>query len=510
MTETHTDPTTRSQPYDGDSHGPDFEVPASYSSGATQSSGAWWAGPDGRATQEAPAASSAPAEQASSPYAAPTGSLGYGSSYDTGYGQAPGYGTPSYGATQSAYAPAYDPFAPPTQPPAPEQPATAKGGPAWGRRAGALALVLAVALGSGTAGAAISQAFDDDAAPVAAAAAPATTGSSTSTTTTAPTQSLAQVAAKVTPSVVSVSFTSSAGQGEGSGVVLTADGQILTNNHVVAAAANGGEITVKFADGKTAKASILGRDPSTDLAVIKAQNVSGLTPATIGKSSDLHVGDTVLAIGNPLGLEGSVSAGIVSALGRSVQIPAEEEQQQPDSMFPGQGQLPQTSTGSGGTTLKGAIQTDAAVNPGNSGGALVDAAGRVVGINSAIASLSSGSGESGSIGVGFAIPIDTAMKVAEQLAKGETVQHPILGVTITDATNGSAGAQIGTVTNGSGAAEAGLQSGDIITSVDGSSITDSDDLTATISTHSVGDQVTVTYTRDGQTRTATVTLGSSD
>ncbi|NHC44369.1 S1C family serine protease [Motilibacter aurantiacus] len=491
MTETHTDRTTSSQPYDGDSHGPDFEVPASYSSGAARSSGAWWAGPDGRATQQR--------EEQASAYAAPGQSLGYGSSYDT----------PAHGATQSAYAPAYDPFAPPAQPPAPERPATARSGPAWGRRAGAAALVLAVALGSGTAGAAISQAFDDDTAPVAATAAPAASGSAASTTVTAPTQSLAQVAAKVTPSVVSVSFTSSAGQGEGSGVVLSSDGTILTNNHVVAAAANGGQITVKFSDGKTARATILGRDPSTDLAVIKAEGVSGLTAASIGKSSELHVGDTVLAIGNPLGLEGSVSAGIVSALGRSVSIPAEEEQQQPDSMFPGQGRLPQASAG-GGTTLKGAIQTDAAVNPGNSGGALVNAAGEVVGINSAIASLSSGSGESGSIGVGFAIPIDTAMKIAAQLEKGETVQHPMLGVSAADSTTGAAGAQIGSVTEGSGAAAAGLQSGDIITAIDGQPVTDFDDLSATISTHSVGDRVTVAYTRDGQSRTATVTLGSSD
>ena len=464
------------------------------------STGAWWASSDGQTSRGPqppygtgqPAAASQPAASQPAPHP-----LSQGASSQT---------TPPVGG--SAYP--YNPYALPSASLA--QPSVAPAAPArgttWVRRGAAAAVLALVAVGSGTAGAAISNGFDDSS-PATSASAPAFAQTSNQApATTAPVQSLAQTAAKVTPSVVSVSFTSNAGSGEGSGVVLTTDGQILTNNHVVAAAANGGTITVHFSNGKSATATILGRDPSTDLAVIKAQNVSGLTPATLGSSSSLHVGDTVLAIGNPLGLEGSVSAGIVSALHRSVDIPAEEEQQSPQQMFPGSGTQSQTT--SSGTVLKNAIQTDAAVNPGNSGGALVDAAGRVVGINSAIASLSSGSGQSGSIGVGFAIPIDTAKTIAAQLAKGQSVQHPVLGVSISDSTNGSSGALVGSVSAGSGAAKAGLARGDVITAVDGTSVNDADGLQAQVAGHQPGDKVQVTYTRGGSSSTVSVTVGSAD
>lgn len=213
--------------------------------------------------------------------------------------------------------------------------------------------------------------------------------------------SLADVVAAVRPSVVSVAVSNGSSAGEGAGVILGSDGLILTNNHVVASAADGGTITVTFSDGTAAKATIVGRDPSSDIAVIQAQGVSGLTPATLGSVDDLAVGQTVLAIGNPLGLDESVTSGIVSALNREIQV--------------GGGSSGGTS-GRGGsttTTLKDAIQTDAAINPGNSGGALVDDGGRVVGITTANASVSGTS--SGSIGVGFAIPIDTAYTVAQRL-----------------------------------------------------------------------------------------------
>jgi putative serine protease PepD len=482
------------------------------------SGGAWWVGADGTATTGP-----------GSPYgfgdASRSGGSPYGPTYGAGYGTTPSYDSAGYSSAAGGHVPSGapgDPYATTTLPPQPVQPRT---GTPWFRRGAAAAVLAVVALASGTAGAAIANEFDNKAAtPVAAGG--TTPAAQTSSDTTAPaTQSLAKVAAKVTPSVVSVSFTSSAGAGEGSGVILTSNGQILTNNHVVAAAANGGSITVKFSDGKSASAKILGRDPSTDLAVIQAQGVSGLTPATLGSSSSLHVGDTVLAIGNPLGLEGSVSAGIVSALHRSVDIPAEEQQQSPQQMFGnpfgGLGGSGGSGGGSGsdgsgssasssGTVLKNAIQTDAAVNPGNSGGALVDINGNVVGINSAIATLSSsGSSESGSIGVGFAIPIDTAKVIAQQLAKGQSVKHPILGVTIADPTNGSAGAQIGSVNAGSGADQAGLKKGDIVTAVNGTAITDADALQAAIANHQAGDVVTLTYTRNGSQHTARVTLGAS-
>ena len=510
---------------------PQPHSPDDSSSGA---SGAWWVGADGRATG-GPQPYAFGSEHPRYGAAGTSGTSGTSGTEQqlpgsSGHPFASSGGTGWPGGTHPFAAHANDPYAPHSADPYAAQtsdayattafapPTPTRAGTPWFRRGAAAAVLAVVALASGTAGAAIAGSFGDHDATQVAATGTTTAAQASSTTTTPPTQSLAQVAAKVTPSVVSVSFTSEAGSGEGSGVVLTPDGQILTNNHVVAAAANGGSITVKFSNGKSAAATILGRDPSTDLAVIKAKGVSGLTPATLGSSGTLHVGDTVLAIGNPLGLEGSVSAGIVSALHRSVDIPAEEQQQSPQQMFPGypfgsggSGGSGSSSSSTGGTVLKNAIQTDAAVNPGNSGGALVDVTGKVVGINSAIATLSSSSssGESGSIGVGFAIPIDTAKVIAAQLAKGEAVRHPVLGVTIADPTNGSAGAQIGSVVSGSGAARAGLLKGDIVTAVNGTAVTDADSLQAAIANLQPGDTATLTITRDGASKTVKVTIGSS-
>jgi putative serine protease PepD len=280
-------------------------------------------------------------------------------------------------------------------------------------------------------------------------------------------------------------------------VILRSDGHILTNNHVAAVAANGGTIQVRFADGKTASASIVGRDPSNDLAVIKADGVSGLTPATLGSSTDLHVGDTVLAIGSPLGLEGSVSSGIVSALHRTVDLGG-------DSSGSGAAAAP-------AAVVTDAIQTDAAINPGNSGGPLVDDSGRVVGINTAIASLGSSGGtdtQSGNIGVGFSIPIDQARTIADQLINGQKPSHAQLGISVSDATTG--GAQVGEVTANGGAAKAGLQTGDVVTEVDGNPVADADALVAVVRSHKPGDTIAVVYARNGERRTAQVTLDSSN
>jgi putative serine protease PepD len=221
-----------------------------------------------------------------------------------------------------------------------------------------------------------------------------TTTHASTVAATSSTQLLAKVAAAVQPSVVSVLVTLPNGTEEGSGVILSASGDILTNAHVVADAGSG-RITVTFSDGKTATARVVGSNTNKDIAVIKAEGVSGLTPATLGSSSTLHVGDTVLAIGSPLGLEGSVTSGIVSALHRDA---GKENGASSDS-----------------SALNDAIQTDAAINPGNSGGPLVDASGRVVGISTAIATTSS---DSGSIGVGFAITIDNATAVANSILSG--------------------------------------------------------------------------------------------
>ncbi|XVU24578.1 trypsin-like peptidase domain-containing protein [Actinoplanes sp. CA-054009] len=353
--------------------------------------------------------------------------------------------------------------------------------------AGAAAVL--IALGAGGVGAATALAFDDD------GSAPKVQTANSSTTQVVDRSSLASIASAVQDSVVSITTDS----GEGSGVVLTKDGYIVTNNHVVATA-QGSNVTVIFADGKKASATIVGTDARTDLAVVKVSGLSDLKPATFGSSAKTQVGDTALAIGSPLGLEGSVTAGIISAKDRTIQSSSEDEQQQQQSPFGGQSQQQSGST----TTMSGLLQTDAPINPGNSGGALVNVSGEVIGINSAIATQGS---SSGNIGLGFAIPSDKAKQVAEDLMAGKKVSHPALGVSVADAENG--GALVSQVTAGSAAAKAGLQQGDVITSADGKSIGDSDDLVGAVQGGSVGQQMTLEYTRDGAKKTVTVTLAES-
>ena len=308
--------------------------------------------------------------------------------------------------------------------------------------------------------------------------------------------SVEQVAAKVLPSVVKIEVTGPQEAGSGSGIILSSDGQILTNNHVVELAGDSGKISVSFNDGTSAAAKVLGTDPLTDTAVIQAEGVSDLTPATIGKSADLKVGEGVVAIGSPFGLESTVTSGIVSALNRPVDV---------------------GSDGQGNSTTYPAVQTDAAINPGNSGGPLVDLDGNVVGINSSIRTTgtSSASEESGSIGLGFAIPIDEVLPIVDQMVKGETPTHARLGISVSDvaAKAGSGaevtqGAEIQDVSDGSTAANAGLAKGDVITKVDDTLITGSDSLVATIRSYRPGDKVTVTYDHDGSTKTAELTLDS--
>ena len=301
--------------------------------------------------------------------------------------------------------------------------------------------------------------------------------------------SVAAIAARLLPSVVTVNVSSAQSDATGSGVVLRSDGYILTNNHVVADAADGGAVTVTFAYAKgDVPATIVGRDPVADLAVIKVK-ATGLRAATLGKSSNLLVGDPVIAIGAPLGLSSTVTSGIVSALNRTV---SSQENSQLH-------------------VIGGAIQTDAAINPGNSGGALVDSRGAVIGINTAIASTSGSGG--GSIGVGFAIPIDLARSVAEEIIRTGHATHPYLGVNLDSITADSAkqsgltqGAIVTGVQAGSPAAKAGLRFHDIITKVDAVSVESADELIVTLRTHRVGDVVTLTFVRDGKTHTASITL----
>ncbi|QWZ07866.1 trypsin-like peptidase domain-containing protein [Nocardioides panacis] len=308
--------------------------------------------------------------------------------------------------------------------------------------------------------------------------------------------SVESVARAVLPSVVKINVKGQQGEGSGSGIVISSDGEILTNNHVAAVAGQGGEISVNFNDGSAKKATVVGTDPLTDLAVIKAEGVSGLQPATIATSGKVEVGENVVAIGSPFGLEATVTSGIVSALNRPVSVGSESDQSGQDTTYP-------------------AIQTDAAINPGNSGGPLVDLSGDVIGINSSIRTASSGGPDSssgGSIGLGFAIPIEQVWPVVQQLRNGEKATHARLGVSVSDAasTNGLlSGAGIESVNQGSAGQKAGLKRGDVVTKVDDQVVTGSDSLVATIRGHRPGDKVTLTVVAGGnKTRTVQVTLDS--
>jgi putative serine protease PepD len=305
-----------------------------------------------------------------------------------------------------------------------------------------------------------------------------------------PPTSVAGVAAKVLESVVSISVRGVGGSGTGSGVVIRSDGYVVTNNHVVESAAQGGDITVAFndADESEVDAEIVGLDPETDLAVLKLEGGRDYTPIALGSSSDLVVGDPVIAVGSPLGLAGTVTTGIISALNRTVQVPGDSGR---------------------GVPLFNAIQTDAAINPGNSGGALVDAEGRLIGINSAIATLGSSlTGSGGSIGVGFAIPVDEARSVAEEIIRTGRATHPAIGVeaATVSGSSGRAGARISRLVAGGAADRAGLEPGDLVTELEGTAVRSVDELIVAIRTHKVGETVSLTFVRDGQERTVDVVL----
>lgn len=314
--------------------------------------------------------------------------------------------------------------------------------------------------------------------------------SSTSTVERAPT-SIAGIAARVLPSVVSISTESFSGSGTGSGFVIRSDGYILTNNHVINDVVNGqGKLTVTLNSGKKFSGTVLGADAAYDLAVVKI-NATDLPALQFGNSDAIQVGDQVIAIGSPLGLTGTVTSGIISAKNRAVT----------------------SSGGTGESSFINALQTDAAINPGNSGGPLVDATGAVIGVNSAIASLgSSFGGQSGSIGLGFAIPINQAKRTAEQLIKDGKATYPVMGIRLDTSFTG-VGAQIANQSQGvvtdSPAAKAGLQPGDIITALNGSPISSSDELIVAIRSRSVGDTVSLTIDRNGKILKTKVTLAAS-
>lgn len=329
------------------------------------------------------------------------------------------------------------------------------------------------------------------------------------------------IATKVLPSVVTIEAAGDSQSGSGSGVILSEDGYVLTNTHVVTlgGAAADPTIRVTTSDGHLYNATIVGTDPIYDLAVIKLEDAKGLAPIDFADSSDINVGSTAVAVGAPLGLSNSVTTGIVSALNRSIQIAssalpdsaAEDAPQDDQGGSPFQFDLP-------GTTQQGAsqsisisvIQTDAAINPGNSGGALVDSEGNLIGINVAIATAGSAE-ESGSIGVGFAIPSNVAQRVSAEIIENGAATHGLLGATVQDAASVKgaevAGAYIVEATRGGGAAEAGLMKGDVVTRFNGFPITGATDLTAQVRAAAAGSEATVTYVREGKSFEADVTLG---
>ena len=305
--------------------------------------------------------------------------------------------------------------------------------------------------------------------------------------------SVAGIAKRVLPSVVSIATNSPAGSGTGSGFIIDSNGYILTNNHVVETfATGGGTLTVTLNDGSSQEAKIVGRDSSYDLAVIKIARTS-LSALQFGDSDKVEVGDAVIAIGSPLGLSGTVTSGIISAKNRPVT----------------------SGSGNGGreSSFINALQTDAAVNPGNSGGPLVDATGAVIGVNSAIASLgSSVGGQSGSIGLGFAIPINQARRTADQLIKNGKATYPIIGISL-DLSYTGTGARIadvaGAISSGSPADKAGLKPGDVITRFDGSAIAKGDDLIVAVRAKSIGDRVAIEYLRGSKSGKISLQLSGS-
>jgi putative serine protease PepD len=331
------------------------------------------------------------------------------------------------------------------------------------------------------------------------------TSSATSSTGTAGTTAagsaagcnVTTVADDVLPSVVTISASGAAGGGTGSGEVIKSDGYILTNNHVISPAANGGKVEVTFSAGTTVPATIVGRDILTDLAVLKVTPPFDLKVIGMGSSDAVQVGEPVVVLGAPLGLSGTVTSGIVSALDRTVEVPAEND----------------TSA-----LLVSAVQTDAAINPGNSGGAMVNCAGDLVGVPSAGATVPSSTGESssgGSIGLGFAIPVDLAKTISDEIISTGRVTHAYFGLQTVPIPAGAAKEAgiseglfvAGVVANGP-SAMAGLRQGDVITKVDGNPATSNVQLQEVTLTKHPGDKVTVDYVRAGKAATATVTLGA--
>jgi putative serine protease PepD len=457
-------------------------------SGATGSS---WAAPS--VPPSVPPASGPPTQQPAAPHgpgapqaAAPTTPFQPHPAVTAHQGWPP----PGYGQ------PAGNPFQGPAQgfPPAFQPAGSTPGRPArpagrW--RIGVAGLVAGALIGGGAGAGVATLVGDDQATGTSAVSAQSVVIKDPQSATSA-----TAAAAKAAPSVVTIYVSSGSQAGSGSGVVLTDDGYVLTNNHVVTldSSTDSATVQVRTADGKLYDAEVVGTDPTSDLAVVKLADAGGLTPATFADSSQVQVGDLAIAIGAPLGLSNTVTDGIISATNRAVSTGSNTEQ-----------------------TVIDALQTDAAINPGNSGGALVDASGRVIGINTAIATVATEmpgqQSQSGNIGVGFAIPANTAKRIADQIIKTGSATHALLGVSARTAQNGGSpvgiGAEIVEVQGGSAAADAGLQAGDVVTAVGDRAVTSSVELTAAVRTAQPGDRVTLTVRRGTQSKTVDVTLDAA-
>ena len=415
--------------------------------------------------QEAPAAGTQQAPAAGGTYSAPSGEP---------YG---GYAAPA----------SPDAFASPTV-------IVTKKGPGWAALLGAMLLTIVLTLGAVfyARPAMLRATTPTNLNGGTVAAVPASNSSGTDWT---------DVAAAVSPAVVTIQTQGASSGGTGSGVIYDAQGDIVTNYHVIASVLGGGQIQVTLADGRLYSAKVVGHDKTTDLAVIRLDNPpSNLTVARFASSANLEVGAPVMAIGAPLGLSNTVTTGIVSALNRPVEVSMDEDSSSQDTQA------------SSDLVVTNAIQIDASINPGNSGGPLFDASGAVIGINSSIKSLATSSdGQAGSIGLGFAIPSDLVVSVADQLIASGTASHGMLGVTVKAATTtvGSdtyVGAEVQDVSAGSGASAAGIRAGDVIVKVEGQEVTSPKQLIGYVRRYKAGDTVSMTIVRDGQTQDVSVRI----
>lgn len=502
------------------------------------------------ATEAAPAAQAAPAVpatpapvpaaqatgtvyqpgQAPQPYAAPAASAQATAPTQPVSGQVP----PAFGGPQPttpvAGVPPYG-----TQP---GQPAQA-GQPAPKQRRiglGVAAAIVAAALIGGASGAGITALIASNQPPASSDSAGSAQNIVVNDTDSV--NQITAVAAKASPSVVTISVTGGQSGGTGSGIILSEDGYVLTNTHVVTLDGATGDptIQVKTSDGHLYEAELVGTDPLSDLAVIKLVDASDLTPLEFADSDKLNVGDTAIAIGAPLGLSGTVTNGIISALNRSIDVASSAAPSTPDDsqgdtgegdQGQGEGQSPfdfffdlpdpdsgesQAPQASAGQVSLPVIQTDAAINPGNSGGALLDSEGNLIGVNVAILSAGGSSTEAGNIGVGFAVPSNLAKRIANEIIENGAATHGLLGATVTsaeaDGNSDIVGALISEVSAGGAAEQAGLQAGDVVTEFNGVPITDQTDLTAQVRALPGGEKAEITFTRDGESQTATVTLGT--